>query len=787
MRIERLSIKGLLRFTDQADICLRDVPPGLIALTGLNGAGKSTVLEAAPAALYRSFLSRDSQLFDYATGRDSFLEVELACDGRGVYRARVNVDGVKRTTDAVLEELLPSGGRAVLNDGKATTFDAAVRDRFPSKDVLLASAFAAQNKTGSFITLEKKARKTLFSTLLGLDAYQTMSETARQAGSFTEQARGRLQVLVDELARATGQEVIAELDRVANHLQALGGDAEVRQRELRASISQLEARLAAVQDQAAKYDAAVARVKTLEADVATRRAERARVDVDRQTADATLEREIATHLAQRDQQLQDIANRLANNEGIKEKAADIRAAVAAIATIDQQLTDLDAVAAAKREEGEAGRAQTDLAQGALDKIVRTEQELQRVKKAAGLLDGVPCGGAGDFVSCQFLKDAAAEKARISELEAVVAGKPDAMALVETRRAAWQASKPAFDEAVAKIQQLRAERRTHETLAKYAEALAAAEARIAELEEQRVTCAGTFYTAERAAKGRRLEALDALNTRADELDAIIADLELQLAHEDTIRAVNTDGHARAVVVQSELGAARLEAEMQAAALARVEVERANLHRQRYDVEQKQVRLQDLQARIEQLTTDLLEWQTLTKALGRDGLPVLEIDAAGPTISSFTNQLLEECFGPRFSVDLVTQRAKADGKGFTDDFTIKVFDNVRGGDARDIADLSGGEQAILNEALMNGIGLYVNSRSTMPIRTAWRDETTGALDPENAVRYVQMLRKVLELGGYHQILFISHNPDAAALADAQLHVHDGRVDVVLPPFGQRLEAA
>src|SRR5690348_17438264 len=56
--------------------------------------------------------------------------------------------------------------------------------------------------------------------------------------------------------------------------------------------------------------------------------------------------------------------------------------------------------------------------------------------------------------------------------------------------------------------------------------------------------------------------------------------------------------------------------------------------------------------------------------------------------------------------------------------------------------------------------------MPVRTCWRDETTGALDPENATRYLAMLRKVQELGGFAHVLFISHNPDAAAQADAQI---------------------
>jgi len=45
-----------------------------------------------------------------------------------------------------------------------------------------------------------------------------------------------------------------------------------------------------------------------------------------------------------------------------------------------------------------------------------------------------------------------------------------------------------------------------------------------------------------------------------------------------------------------------------------------------------------------------------------------------------------------VDLVTQEAKAGGKGLKESFQIKVFDNERGGTARDLDALSGGEKVI-----------------------------------------------------------------------------------------------
>jgi DNA repair exonuclease SbcCD ATPase subunit len=265
------------------------------------------------AAVHRSFASRDGELYDYATGRDSFIEEEIAIDGCGVFRARVNIDGPKRNSDAVLTAIRPDGA-FTLNDGRVSDFDRAVALHFPSKDLLLASAFAAQNKTGSFITLDKKARKALFMRLLAIERYQTMSDTARQAASLVDQGRGRLMAVRDELARGTTSDLVDELDRLANRLQQEGGDAETQRIDIGVTIAGLEYRLALVQDQVAAHAAATQRVRTLDADVAGRRAELARLQQERAQAIADAAAARARLLTQRTAKIDEIDTLIANNQ-----------------------------------------------------------------------------------------------------------------------------------------------------------------------------------------------------------------------------------------------------------------------------------------------------------------------------------------------------------------------------------------------------------------------------------------------------------------------------------------
>jgi exonuclease SbcC len=219
------------------------------------------------------------------------------------------------------------------------------------------------------------------------------------------------------------------------------------------------------------------------------------------------------------------------------------------------------------------------------------------------------------------------------------------------------------------------------------------------------------------------------------------------------------------------------------VARVVRARAELERRRDALRAKRRELAGVDAEVARLTEDLIEWQLLGQALGRDGLQTLEIDAAGPVVSAFCNDLLRAC-GLPFTVDLVTQQAKVskgkDGSTQKEVFELKVYDSERGGVARDLADLSGGQQVLVDEALKSAIALLVNQRNVQPIRTCWRDETTGSLDPDTAQRYVEMLRRVHQLGGFHHVLFITHNPEAALQAAAQVVVNDGRAEVRLPPF-------
>lgn len=841
MRIETIAMRGVLRFNATTTLDLRDIPSGIVALVGENGGGKTTTLEATIACLYRQFPSRDKEVLDYVTASDGFIEVSFELEGQGLYTARLSLDGPHRKAEGVLSRILPDGQQVFLNDGKVTTFDAAVRKLLPPPELLLASVFAAQNRVGSFARLPPKGRKALFTTLLGLDHYELMAERAKSAASLVQDAIIALGATRSALARDASVEQEDALELLAQQLQIESGTVETRRRELAETLADLEASVAVLQEAATAYHLARTTADRVDVELVSRQTEQARVaatltafdeeivteraritstatseiaEVERQTIDTSAHAaEIdAIHAALATTRQQTDA-RIAKNQELQAQGERIRVAVAHVEEIDQRLAALRVTSRTATESADPLRRRERVLTELLAVIGLAKRDLAAAEADAGLIGTVPFGEDCEKAACRFVSNAALAKARIPALRESAASEPAATEELRGVREQMAALASQVQSSNASIVALEQERRETATIADRLPDLMQAEARIAAHEQTKLEATSTAQALREAAVRREAQRVEDLQRR---LVSLRVGLERHLAQFDTraakkrheireqaaqvaerITALEAErllvtstldataaASANAAEQQALLNAARREWDGTTARLSAAESKRDDLERRRRDFRARRDELAVVEARIDALQTDYLEWDLLRKALGRDGLQVLEIDAAGPTVSTFCNDLLQSCGMGRFSVELITQEAKRsagkDGSTMKDSFELRIYDSERGGDPRDLSDLSGGEQIIVDEALKSAIALLVNTRNQFPLRTCWRDETTGALDSENARRYIDMLRRVHQLGGFHHTLFISHNPDAAAAADAQVRFHDGQISVVLPPF-------
>jgi exonuclease SbcC len=839
VRLDTLRIKGVLAFEREIAIDFKDLPPGLVALVGPNGHGKSTIMESPAAAWYREYPSREKSIFEYAHGTDAFIESTIELEGRGLFRARLNLDKPHRKAEGTISRIEADGRAAILNDGKVSTYDATVTELLPPLNDLLASVLAVQTKKGSFSAQDRKARRELFASLLGLDHLEATAERARQAVDRVNREVARLSAERDALARLVSTDQESAFERRSQQLQVDGGTAEARREELRRLIAMTEQKLSTLKDAAARHAAARERFDRLEADRLRMTTERdeALGAISRMQRELTEEhtrrgRQLATWLDRnvteqhdesamtaegrritqvRDAVLEDAKKRIAANEGLKAQATDIRAAVDLIAVIDAGLAMNADLERSLLDTIETLTKRERVLLDSLGVIAAKETELARAEKDAGRLSTAPFGD--DCAPCAFMTDAAEARTRIPGLTEAIASKAVAEAELTDVRGRLDTARAALAEVRTHVEELKKDRGPAKALADKLPDLSAAEERIAHHQRRMADAEQQHTTDLAAAQQRHKDRVTRLkedaeryrHEHADELQRLHARVtgeiaELTAKAEALAAAITTatsDRDAAGVVGRDTKEAARLadvldtnlathraELEQVTTKVASIAGQVDDLRRRREEFAAHRATLDATEARIEALRTELVEWNALGKTFGREGLQTLEIDNAGPAVSSFCNDLLRSCFSGRFSVELITQAPKAskgkDGSTHKEVFELTVFDNEKGGDARDISDLSGGQRVIVEEAFRSAIALLVNTRSTFPLRTCWRDESMAALYPETAIEYMTLLRRVQEVGGFHQLLFATHNPECARLADAQIFVANGDYRILYPPF-------
>jgi exonuclease SbcC len=390
---------------------------------------------------------------------------------------------------------------------------------------------------------------------------------------------------------------------------------------------------------------------------------------------------------------------------------------------------------------ETSNRDTERTVQALDAELKNNMaELERLRVEREELAVVPCRGEGPYASCPKIGRAIEAGERIPTLEGEVA---TLSIEVDVQRSAL-------------IQIATPSSQLNQTLEG------------CERERRKVDQERQRYEELRAVEVRREERLKGL----DRLNQARAELAGELVRKESALSEFADLDAR-------VQASRREIEETNRLVVVCRRERDNLIARQAQIKQRQEQMEAARTRLAQVEAELGAARTeqedytyLARVFGPDEIQLCEIQAAGPQVSSLVNALLEGCFDNKFEICFRTQRPKADGKGMGD-FDVEVRNKNL--DRTCLVDeLSGGQFVLVNEAVNLGIAIY-NMRQGGGIRyeTLFRDETVGALDVVNGKEYVRMLRRAMDLGGFHQVIFICHTPLVWELADNILSVGGGRV--------------
>ena len=660
---------------------------------------------------------------------------------------------------------------------------------------------------------------------LGLDAEQAREEIALQEAEQLLEAARVTETTMAGAAAAAGAKL--------GEAQARHDEAAGRRARTEATLVSAQAEHANASADRSVASTTVADKAAIEADAeehATLTAKRDGLVADWRVAAANAEGARAAHtsataaaIAARDER----GRMLAALSTAAEEATELAEVETQIAAAGDPAGDLVAANAGLESRDLAHKAIVEALEGIGDTalIVRhAEERLSTLMGRANLIDEVPCEGETvtvcggeidvDCSKCPLLKDAAEAQGQIgpanTALQTAVADHATAEDLRRDHRSTLQTfwtAQGLVDAAKASCTSLQGLERDrarlqsaiarHEPMRQQLEALGQ---RVQELSEaQAAAKEATDQTAKAEADlnvaGKetrqalaalsqapaRLESLRtaearlpdllarvaAARSRIDEAEETLAAMPLPVVPEELTveHALAQQARARTAVARSDTQHTVDEARTR---LARVHGQRTGLG----DLDARRTALAELRTRVGLRRHG---WVLLERALGREGIQALEIDAAGPEVSGLVNDLLGACYGGRFRVELRTIREAGGGKKQREVFDLLVHDGEQGG-VRVHGKLSGGQKVLVSEALQLALALFNGRREGGSIRTLWRDEADGALDAETALQYPAMLRAAMEIGGYHRVFFTSHRPELVAQADARIVVpKDGRVRI------------
>ena len=187
-----------------------------------------------------------------------------------------------------------------------------------------------------------------------------------------------------------------------------------------------------------------------------------------------------------------------------------------------------------------------------------------------------------------------------------------------------------------------------------------------------------------------------------------------------------------------------------------------------------RTAELRSSAGETAAEISDWRVLQKGLGREGIQALELANVDPILTMYANELLHKCHGPRWTVRFTSNRDMANNKGTKEGCWVFVYDTKTGKEIEAI-DYSGGERALLNEAVTLALTRLGCQNAGMKRPTIVRDEAGAALDEPKSITYMQMMRMAAEMIGASKVLIVTHNKHLHSMADGTIDVADGNLSV------------
>jgi exonuclease SbcC len=785
MKILKLKLRGAIGIrkglgVEEVEIDFSNFQSGLIALTGRNGSGKTTVMENLHP--YRQMVSRDGSLQSHFFLKDSYRSLDFEFNGRS-YRSKILIDALTGGSEAYLLELKDNTTFA-LNDGKLTTYDKAIEDLLGSPELFFNSVFSGQKSKG-IAELKPADRRKLFYELLNLNSYEV----------YLEESKLKLKLCENDLAKIEGEIKALQQDQTSIDVLEIERQEKLEyQAQLISDISELESSVEGASEviRETEVKIQIAHQKVLANDqiqkelkeienqilVITKQNNEkvARYQGDIEDQNKLLERykKLSTPEAKEkiEQALADKKEHQNKLDELKTVASNLDKGYAEFQKeYSEKLKSLSVLEKSKSEvENQLNTHRNDF--NNYQKLILTAVE------SSDVIDRVPCE-ENIGKSCEFLLKAHSERQKIdrykSDRELIrvkVLSSDESLADLINRLNGEKINLDQFfqdkdnyfrgsiktnGDAIKLIEQTLTKINQH-NYEKLLDELKEADNQI-KLCEQSISGHEKLIAESKLSFEQNLASLkkqvEDLNRKYDKIVLVrIEELNSDLLiHKQKLLGLNQQlQSSRARIDEAKQDVAKLE--------QLIETMTKN--------EERITKLLESKSKVE---SEIKDWNFLVKAFDKTGIPVLKLENSGIEITSVANELLS-IFENKFRIVFETTKLKADKKSYKESFDINI---VEEDGVCEISNKSGGQQVWLETAIQLAISLVVRNQGRN-IETAFLDEKDGALDLDNAYSYIEMLRKAHQMSGVHNTFIITHRPELLDFIPQQVKLKDGILEVV-----------
>ncbi|MCO5189847.1 MAG: SMC family ATPase [Anaerolineae bacterium] len=289
---QTLAITNFMSYRQSAELNFAGIH--LACISGANGAGKSSLLEAMTWALFGKSRSRsDDDVVNRlaaSLGESAEIRLVFTLDDIDYRIIRTKKAGGRATLD--FQIALPDSGWKTLSEGRLRETQAAIESTLKMNyDTFINASFFLQGQADEFTTKTAGRRKEILADLLGVsqwDVYRdAVAERRKQVENTLHLLDGRLQEIEDELTEQDEREALlfgaqADAERIKAQLDAQ----ETLLTQLRQTAERAQQQQQALQELETGLEKERAKLKTLQGRLTQREQERAQLQTWIAQADA---------------------------------------------------------------------------------------------------------------------------------------------------------------------------------------------------------------------------------------------------------------------------------------------------------------------------------------------------------------------------------------------------------------------------------------------------------------------------------------------------------------------